>query len=758
MYCSWSSRRSSVQAFWLGIAASALVPSLSSAQETGETIELDAVVVSSGFLGGIAIGPERGYEPDGVGSVAAKVDLPARQVPFSVDQATAELMEDRGETTVYEAFENFAGAHTQSTNSDTGSNVSRGFFSRGFDLGSGGTVLYNGHRVYGVGSNYRSTASLAGVELLKGPAAIYYGASEPGGVINYNFKKPLSERRYEVGIRGDTEGSYGAFVDAGGPFTPDDDRWRYRFVAEYDRQDDWRDYVEETPDTLFGSVEFEATTELSSRLTYEYLDVDGVPQRYDTIRFPGDTLFPVPDDFFAGNSSNFVDIRQHTILWENEWSPSEAFGANTYVLYQFNEQSHETTRIGGRGGGAPDGTGALPRTVHVGESEDRSFAAGADLSGKVETGSLTHQWLLGYAYSHLDSDGTVVQISTTGSAAVPLRRLRPTAIDPFAPDNGPYPYGDDLFDLLDREGVARGGPFERTDHNVYAQDIVTLPWQTTKLMGGVGYAYSQQIDGPALGTDTSAELSDGFVSPRLAIIQDIAPAASIYGSYAESFLPQLIVNDYETYEVLDDPQIGRQFEVGYKHEIMSGAALFSVAAFQIRKENIARRLVPEDEFNTNSVLDGVYRSRGVEVGLTGQITDRWSAYMGYALLDTEVEESDDPLLLGQAIPYVAKHNFALWNKVNLYGDIAGPIGRIDLGFGVNHYSDARDPTGFERDAYTLVDLALFAEKQLENGVLLKGAVRVENLFDEEYFDQRSFGSSVTFGDPRRVTFRLSTIF
>lgn len=745
-------------------AALSLDPLAATAQEPAareeDAIVLDTVVVEGAtYLGGVAIAPERGYEPENVGGVAAKADLPARQVPFSVSQASAELIEDRGDTTVYGAFENFAGATTQSNNSDTGSNVARSFFARGFDLGDGGTVLYNGHRIYGVGSNYRSTVSLAGIELLRGPAAIYYGASEPGGVINYIFKKPLAERRTEVGVRGDSEGSYGAFLDAGGPFSQTNDHWRYRFVAEYDHADDWRDEVEETPKTLYGSVEYAPGEDFLSRLTYEYLDVDGVPQRYDTIRLADGNLFPIPDGFFAGQSTNDVSIRQHTVLWETEWKPVDWVKASTYVLYQDNRQDHETTRIGGRGGGAPDRTGALPRTVHVGESEDRSVAAGVDLTGTFDTGAFSHQWLAGYAFSHADTFSAVAQVSTGGNAAAPLRPLRPTAIDPRRPDNGPYPYGERLRDLVREPGVGRGGPFERTDHNVYVQDIVTLPWATTKLVGGLGYAYTEQRDGPAIGVGTTAaELSDGYLTPRLAVIQDVSDTASVYASYAESFVPQLIVNDFSDFTVLDDPEIGRQYEVGFKQEILGGAAIFSAAAFQIRKENIARRIDPLDEFNTDSVLDGVYRSRGVELGLTGEITDWWTSYMGYALLDTEVVESDDPLLRGFPIPYVARHNFALWNKFAVYGDVAGSVGRIDLGVGVNHYSEGRDPTGFIRDPYTLVDLALFAEKELESGTVLKGAVRVENLFDEDYFDQRSFGSSVTFGDPRRVTFRLSTVF
>lgn len=738
----------------LGLLGATSLSSLAMAPavEAQETIELETVVVEAGILSGILPPVETGYEPDAIGGVAAKVDLPPRQVPFSVTQVTAELMEDRGDQTVYDVIEDIPGAHTQGTNSDTGSNVARAFSSRGFDLGDGGTVLYNGHRIYGVGSNYRSTASLAAVELLKGPAAIYYGAAEPGGVINYVFKKPLAAPRYEIGVHGDSFGSYGTTLDAGGPVPGTGDMWRYRFVGEFDHTDDWRDVVEEEPKTVYGSVEFEPNEVFQTRLSYEYLDIDGVPQRYDTIRLADESLFPVPEDFFAGHSTNYVDIKQHTVLWETEWTFSDAFNAETYVLYQKNDQDHETTRIGGRGGGAPDATGALPRTVHVGYAEDESLAAGIDLKGKFDTGAFEHQWLAGYAYSHQDSWSGVDQVST-GTAGSPYR---PTPVLPFAADNGPYPYGSDLFATIPTDG--RGGASARTDHNVYAQDVLTLPNGATKLMAGLGYAYSEQEDGPSIGGTTVETLEQGFLTPRLAVMHDLSPEVTIYGSYAESYMPQLIVNDYQTYEVLDDPEIGRQYEAGYKQDIFGGRGLFSAAVFLIQKENIARRLFPDDALNTNQVLDGVYESHGFEVSFSGQVTDWWTTSSGYALLDTDVVESDDPVLRGGPIPYIARHNLGLWNKFRLHGSPDARYGQFDLGVGVNAYSRARDTNDFWRKSYALVDLGLYYRKEIGEGRLLKAALRVHNLFDKDYFDPRHFGSSVTFGDPRRVSFSVSTVF
>jgi len=57
----------------------------------------------------------------------------------------------------------------------------------------------------------------AAVEIIKGPTSVRYGFTPPGGVINYVLKRPTTEPYRFLQAFGDSNGSYGAHFDIGGP-------------------------------------------------------------------------------------------------------------------------------------------------------------------------------------------------------------------------------------------------------------------------------------------------------------------------------------------------------------------------------------------------------------------------------------------------------------------------------------------------------------------------------------------------------------
>ena len=74
------------------------------------------------------------------------------------------------------------------------------------------------------------------------------------------------------------------------------------------------------------------------------------------------------------------------------------------------------------------------------------------------------------------------------------------------------------------------------------------------------------------------------------------------------------------------------------------------------------------------------------------------------------------------------------------------------------FSKAQSYSSTNNSGYYLVDVGLFYELAIENGPLVQAALRVDNLFDRDYFDRRSFGSSVTYGDERTISFSLGATF
>lgn len=692
------------------------------------------------------------FSPAPSSPMAVKLDLPPRQTPATVNTANAELIAEKGDETIYDAIENFAGVTSQGNNSDTGSNVARSIFVRGFDVSSDGPILINGQRLYNSGTNFRSTAALERVELLRGAAGIYYGASQPGGIFNYVYKQPLEVAQYSATARVDSFGSYGLTLDATGPID-EANTLRYRAIGDFIRNESEIDRIYEQPVGGMLALEWEPSADFKTNFTYEITSTTGVPQRNDNIRVDGEFL-DVPRDFFWGHTNDFVDIEQHTAMLENNWRATDWLNVRTYLAYQTIDQEHLTTRIGGRGPTLPNTPTSVGRTVHAGTSEDDSFSAGVDLSGEFDTGDFRHKWLAGYGYAHGSSYGGVAQCSTGGTGT--CAPVAPTAVDPsdHVPDF--YAFRDDLFGLI---GTQRNGMTDSTaiDHNLYVQDLITLPNEKTKVLLGVGYTFAER-ESYAVRTDTGAitesALDARHVTPRLAVVHDLTDTTSIYASYSQSYYPQLHINPNDA--ILDQPEIGEQYEVGFKSELFDGNALLTVALFQLEKENVLRADPDQDRADEGyQVSDGLQRARGVEVELTGKVTDWWDMRLAYAYLDTEIVKSDANQ--GQQFPYVSEHNVSLWNRFKVHGDVEDN-GQWSVGAGLTAYSDFEDSSGNTLDGYAVVDVGLFYDREFASGTKLRGGFRVDNLFDEVYYDRRSTRDTITYGDGRKFSLFLGTTF
>ena len=183
--------------------------------------------------------PASPYVADRLSSVATKIDLPPRMTPFSVFQASETLIVERGDQNIYDTIERFTGVTANNGQSDIGIGMDRYLSVRGFSNASGndGQMLINGNRIYGGGAGMRGTDSLESVELLRGPASLYYGAAQPGGVFNYNYKRPRADARYVLRARTDSEGSIATMADLTGPLNADK-TVQYRLVGSLSRYED----------------------------------------------------------------------------------------------------------------------------------------------------------------------------------------------------------------------------------------------------------------------------------------------------------------------------------------------------------------------------------------------------------------------------------------------------------------------------------------------------------------------------------------
>ncbi len=720
-------------------------------------------------------------------SVATKSTLPIRQTPFTVNQASKELMLERGDVNIFETLERFAGVGTSSTNADIGQGMSRDINVRGFSMAGSGQVLINGQRTYSTGSQMRNADNLEMVELLRGPAALYYGAAQPGGVINYTYKRPKDEAAYSIFGKTDSEGSYGISVDLTGPLN-ESQTLLYRVVGNYSRYNDDQNHIFSEPKSTLAAITWAPNEEFSTTLTHEYYDFISVPeQNNNTTRPETGTYYDVPRDFYWGTLNDRAVRKTHTFLWDAKWTPSEFFNVNASLNYQTAKQWYQNTRVigGGRGGAAepmtPEGDVGRYMSLAPG-SKYENIAASLDFSGEFMTGSFKHEWLVGGGLGQSKSKSASLPTSITclygqsrPSAACPnARSWAPAPINIFNPVYEDWAYAD-----VRNEARYMTPWAKRKDYNIYFQDMIHAPNEKTRLLLAMGWSkYDNLARGSynwntgVRGADTENTVSKW--SPRVALMQDIGESATVYISYGESFNPQssLTMTD-QSGDALLAPEEGVQYEVGYKHDLFDDRAMFSVALFQLEKKNVARAanvdtcdtdvLDPTDPAYCYYLLDGKLRSRGIEFELSGQILEWWTASIGYSYMKTKVVETNDLANKGRTLPYQPNHSLSLWNKVRVYqGD---DYGTVSIGSGVRTYSkvhngfDAAGDTAWN-PGYTLVDAGIFWTKMLDNGSDLRVNLNVNNLFDKTYYDRRRFynSGSIVWGNERRVLLNAEVSF
>jgi iron complex outermembrane receptor protein len=191
--------------------------------------------------GGVCNDPTSYAAP--IQSVGTKVNTPVMDTPVATKIVTHQMLEDQQAITLDQALRNVSGINTAGGgnaalgNSFTKLNI-RGFptqnyFRDGFRIDSFGYAF--------TGPGNAELANVENIEVLKGPAAILYGAVEPGGIVNLNTKQPLDHPAYSIQQQIGSYASYRTILDATGPVTQDKSLL-YRFVGSYENDGSFRQF------------------------------------------------------------------------------------------------------------------------------------------------------------------------------------------------------------------------------------------------------------------------------------------------------------------------------------------------------------------------------------------------------------------------------------------------------------------------------------------------------------------------------------
>jgi catecholate siderophore receptor len=223
---------------------------------------------------------------------------------------------------------------------------------------------------------------------------------------------------------------------------------------------------------------------------------------------------------------------------------------------------------------------------------------------------------------------------------------------------------------------------------------------------------------------------------------------SLYASYAVSFLPSsgdqfsALTATTETLK----PERFENREVGFKWAAATGLDLTGALYELVRDHSTARD--PNDPGLT--ILAGEERSRGLELGVTGQVTRRWQIVGGYAWQNAKITRATvASVTAGKHVALTPTNTASLWNRIALTEAWAVGLGVVYQGAQFAAIDNA-----VVLPAFTRVDAGLFWK--------VSGAARLqvnaENLFDRRYFPTSNGANNIAPGAPRSIRVSLQTRF
>ena len=644
------------------------------------------------------------YVPDA--STATRTDTPLRDIPQSVQIIPRQVIEDKQAIFLEEVATSSSGVTFSGDNLGRGTNLAiRGF--------NNAAILRDGFRVYNrAAQGVPETANLERIEIVKGPASVVFGESEPGGLINLVSKQPLSEPFYNLQLQLGNDNFVRFPVDLSGPLTEAADL-SYRLNGLYQYRESFRD-LDNGFERLFvaPNLAWQISDRTDLSFNFEFNRETGPVDLGTTIidgepaDIPRERILNNPSDKGEREFLNTGYTFEHR--FNKDWKIRNAF---RYITNSFGNQDDDTTT-------SPvfldESTGILTRTFAQQRREEDSFTLYTNAEGNFATGKIEHNLLFGIDLNHTQTD-----ISTRFDP-FPLAPSNPNLsfINIFDPDYDaiPAPNIEDI-DFFNNDDISSNRL------GIYLQDKIDL-LDNLIFVGGLRYDIFDQTTTNNLNDTEVSQDSDAF-TPRVGIVYQPIEAVSLYTNYSQSFNPEPFLYIRSADGSLLEPESGEGFEVGIKGEIVPNRLAATVAYFNINKENVAT----EDGFNPfAAVVVEEQQSHGIELDLTGEIQPGWNIITSYAYIDSEITEDGNSDLIGNRFPSIPEHSASLWTTYEIQqGDFKG----LGLGIGLNYVGERQGglPNSFEVDSYFLTNAALFYNRQ--NWQL---RLNFNNLFDVDFIE------------------------
>ena len=670
--------------------------SFSCLAQPAATLELDATVVDAQYHQETAEGPVVGYRATR-SATATKTDSELREVPQAISVVPAKVLQDLGSANVERALD-YAGGVSKQNN--FGGLTLYEYSVRGLTTSEFYRDGFSANRGY---PNSPDGATLERVEVLKGPASSLYGRGDPGGLVNLVSKKPQDDTFARFSASAGSWDRYRGTMDVNGAL--DEERnllGRLNVVSE--NNGSFRDHVGNEKYLVAPSLSWQLNPDTRLLIESEFVRNNSVFDRGLVVPQDGrsapsrSTFYGEPNDGHIDNDNDLLQVRLEHYL-NDDW--------------QLRLASHYKR-------------GLLQRRYRQRDMDWHDSISQAELLGKLQTGSIEHQLLIGVEYENYRLSQRVTSSNSPDSYAV----------NPYHPVYGQAKPSD----------ANTGTDYTEQTRN-YALNLQDQLLLTDNLRGVLGMRVDrvEQDNHNQRPGGTDSRQTHNEVTGRAGLLYQLTPQVGLFGNVSTTFKPNSgLSRTGQTF----DPEEGIGYEAGTKLELFDGRLDATLAAFHIEKKNV----LSADPIDPNySRTSQQVRSQGIDLQVTGQLTDALRLIGSYAYIDAETTKAEQDMPKGSRLAGVARHSGSL---LGVYEFQDGWLRGSDIGAAVNYVGDrSGSPTdsGFELPSYTTVDL--LAHYKVSEQVTL--GVNVNNLFDEKYYERAYDWYWAMPGEPRNVMFSVN---
>lgn len=646
------------------------------------------------------------------GTVSAmKTDTLLRDVPQAVTVITRELIDDRAMQSIADAILYVPGIVTSQGEGNRDAAVFRGNASTSdfYIDGIRDDVQY-----------YRDFYNIERVEAIKGANAMIFGRGGAGGVINRVSKQAGWESVGQGAVSVGSDSHLRTAVDVGGAVN---DKVAVRLNAMTEFSDSYRQGVDLQRKAINPTMTLRAGANTLVGVGFEHMRDERIADR----GVPSFNLRPYNTDastFFGSAEQSPTAVRVNALTASIEHDFGNGLTLRNRTRFADYDKYYQNVYANGAVNAS---TGRLALgAYHDATTRDNRFNQ-TDLNYTIGTGAIKHKLAFGFEFGQQETDNVRrLGAFPGGSASVAAANPLYTGVLTF--------------------------PLETTSNfskatvaSAYVQDQLELSPQWQVVAGVRVDRFSVDFHNRMVSSVTSSrfDVTDTLVSPRAGLIYKPFEAMSLYASYSRAYQPRAgdqLTSLSATNRAFDPEQFDNA-ELGMKWDL-TPALSATAAIYQLDRTNV---VVPGATTGTSVLVDG-QTTKGIELGLSGQVTPAWSVMGGYAYQNAELTANQSPTIrAGAKLAMVPENTFSLWNRYNFNQQLGAGLGVV---YRDSLYTSTTNTVMLP--SFTRVDGALFY--RLSKKVRLQ--LNVENMLDKQYYASAHNDNNIMPGAPRNVKLSL----